>query len=391
MTTEQGAQTARSDEVEAKLKRLQQMLAVDPRNQSLRQHLFDTALAAKRFDFVKSEAELILASDPNDALARFNLANAFIGSQRYEQALESLRVLQQAAPDEVGIRLNIALCHYCLRDYDRARPLLESCYGAGVRTADALRLLISSYHHLGLVDEAVAIANDNAEAATSNPALAGIYALLYIDADDIVRAARWTKTALELNPDSIEGRLAQSTLLTARMETEKARAVLESLVREAPQLGRAWIGLGTLDLLAQDLPTAKQRLARGLELMPTHVGSWHVLAWAQLLSGELDAAEENFNRALDLDRNFAETHGGLASVAAIRGEKIKAEHLIDVALRLDQDCLSAKFAQSVLVGNAGDSAKARQNILDTAATLSAKDGSALSRLLSRAAKGKPLS
>ena len=125
--------------------------------------------------------------------------------------------------------------------------------------------------------------------------------------------------------------------------------------------------------------------------MPTHVGSWHVLAWAQLLSGELDAAEENFNRALDLDRNFAETHGGLASVAAIRGEKTKAEHLIDVALRLDQDCLSAKFAQSVLVGNAGDSAKARQNILDTAATLSAKDGSALSRLLSRAAKGKPLS
>lgn len=371
---------------EAKLQRLRQMLRTDPQNQSLRKHLFDTATDLGRFDVVKAEAEQILRSQPQDALAMFNLGNALIASNDHRAALDVLRELQQLMPSETAVAMNVGLCHYCLREFDRARPPLERCYENGIRSAGLLRLLVSTYHHLGSIEEALAIANQNAEPAAADAALAGAYALLYLDANDAARAARWAKTALELDPGSLDGRLTQATLLTARMQSDQARQILKGLIQEAPGLGRAWIGLGTLDLLEQDLPRAKQHLAKGLELMPTHVGSWHVLAWAQLLSGDLDAAEKNFDRALELDRNFAETHGGLASVAALRGQRDKAEHLIEIALRLDPECLSATFARSVLMSNAGESERARKNILDTAASLGGKDPSALSRFLLRATR-----
>jgi Tfp pilus assembly protein PilF len=146
----------------------------------------------------------------------------------------------------------------------------------------------------------------------------------------------------------------------------------------APANARAYIGLGTLALLENDLQQAKAHLLRGVELMPGHVGSWHVLAWTHLMSGEIDLAELRFRHALELERNFAETHGALAAIAALRGDRAASERGIEVALRLDPQSLAARFAQSVLVGQAGDPAAARKIIKRTVARLSPQDGSMLS-------------
>ena len=93
----------------------------------------------------------------------------------------------------------------------------------------------------------------------------------------------------------------------------------------APEIGRAWVGLGTLALLERDLPRAQTLLARGAEFMPGHVGSWHVLAWAYLLGGDLEKAAQILEKSVQMDRNFAEAHGGLAAVAALRGDRTAAE------------------------------------------------------------------
>lgn len=382
-------ETAREDRTPQeldRLKRLAGMLQQDTGNTSLRQHFFDQAMRAGQSELVVQIADSLLGPTPSDPWLLFQKANGLIGLRRYGDALTVLEHVRSLGVIDAGIDSNLGLCHFCLHEFDRALPPLQRCYVAGMRDAGVLRLLIVTLHHLSMMDEAIKIASENEAAAKSDPALAGAFALLYLDSNDAAKATRWAKVAMDLNPKSLDGRITQATLLTAKLETAKARAMLEDLIKDAPQLGRAWIGLGTLDLLAQDLNSAKQRLTRGLELMPSHVGSWHVLGWAQLLSGDLVAAEATFQRAMEIDRNFAETHGALASIAAMRGENVKARHLIEVALRLDPQCLSARFAESVLSKNAGSPDQAQKILSATVAEIAGRDSSALSKLLTKTSK-----
>lgn len=372
-----------------RLGNLRQMLQLDPENATLRRRYVDVAMSLGRSDLAAQEIESCLQRHPGDAQMLFQLASLLIANGDHTAALEKLARLREAGVQDPAIDFNAGLCHYCLGEYELARALLEACRQSGMRSAGLLRLLVSSCHHLGRLDEAVRIAGENEAIAANDAALAGVYALLYLDSNDAARAARWAQAALQLDPKSLDGRVTQATLLTARMQTGAARQMLEDVLEDSPSTGRAWIGLGALDLLDRNIEAAKQRLARGLELMPGHVGSWHVLAWAHLMSGALQAAERNFNRALELDRNFAETHGGLASVYALRGDRAPAQRLIETALKLDRDCLSARFARAVLQAPEGRPDQMFEAVQDAVSIVSAPDGSALSRLLTRVAKRPP--
>lgn len=362
------------------------MLRTDPANASLRRQCIDLATELGKFDEVIDLAQAALAADPSDAGALFAKATGLIGRREYQPALEVLWNVREMAGNDPGIVMNMALCHYCLRQFDLARPFLEECYRGGMKTAGLLRLLVTSYHHLGMTEAAVRIAKDNEQEASTDAALAGAYALLYLDTDDVARASKWAKIACELDPKSIDGRVTAATLLTLRMDTDGARRTFEEVVEDVPGTGRAWIGLASLALLSQQTETAKKHLARGLELMPGHVGSWHVLGWTQLMSGEADAAEQTFQRALELDRNFAETHGALAAIAALKGEAERARQLVVVARRLDRACLSAQFAEAVLTSLAGNPAQARSMVLAAASSVAGANGSALSKMLMNATK-----
>jgi len=349
-------------------------------------------MQAGEYGFALERLDTLLAGSPGDLQIRFDRATAQIGTRDYAAAIDSLREILSAEPSLTAARINLGLCHYCRAEYAEARTELDAAYGAGDRSTDLLRLLVSAYHHLGLMKEAVALAdananaNANAKTGTTDAGLAGVYALLYLDANQPSKAARWSGKALAANPDSIDGLTVQATLSAARMLTATAQEQYERVLQLAPDNGRAWVGLGTLALLRRDLVQAKTSLARGVELMPQHVGSWQVLAWTQLMSGEVDAAESTFQRALELNRNFAETHGGLASIAALRGDTAAAERGIEVALRLDPRCLSAQFARSVLISRSGDPAAGAQLIKQTLIKLSPGDGSLLSRVIEQAAQ-----
>jgi tetratricopeptide (TPR) repeat protein len=372
----------------SRLQGLQSMLRTDPRNPFLRQQCTELALSSRDYDGLIATADIVLAAQPEDTPAQFDRATGLIGKREYAQALEVLHALRPLQPETYGIDFNIALCHYCLNEYEAALPHLRECFSKGLRDAGLLRLLVTTYHHLGMMEEAAQLCIDNPDPAATDAALAGAYALVLLDVDDSARAARWAGIALRLNPKSIDGRVVQAILLATRLRTEEARAMLESVVADAPQSARAWIGLGSLAMLSQDLASARSLLMRGVELMPGHVGSWHALGWTQFLQNDLQAAQATFEHAMELDRNFAETHGALASIAATQGERESAERLIDVALRLDPDCMSARFAQSVLARRAGDAVQAQAIMDAAAAALGAQQknslGQSLSKLLQRA-------
>lgn len=369
-----------------RLGRLQALLRADPSNQRLARECVDLALACGDYDFVLQRTQRVLSGSPQDVSASFDRASALIGKREYTDAIAVLREIVAQHPDIVAASMNLGLCHYRLAQYTEALSPLEAAYASGDRSAGLLRLLVSTCHHLGLMEKAIALAKANPQPAAKDAKLAGVYAIVFLDANLPKEAARWAAKALAADPDSIDGLTVQATLDEARMLVAHAREKYERVLQLAPENGRAWVGLGTLALLERDLPRARSLLARGVELMPRHVGSWQVLAWAHLLAGDLDDAAQILEKSVRIERNFAETHGGLAAVAALRGDREAAERGIEVALRLDPKCLSAQFARSVLLARSGDAAGGKELIRETMSSRSPADGSLLSRIIEEATR-----
>jgi Flp pilus assembly protein TadD len=359
------------------LRSLQRFLGTDPGNT----HLFNecAALAQQLQDYeaLLHVAETRLQAHPGDLPAASARTKALIGRGDFQSAALDLERMSTSAPQVPAFQQDLGLCYYCLGEFARARAPLEGALRLGERSAGLLRLLASTYHHLGLMAEAAALATENPTPAQGDGDLAAVYALIYLDAGRADEAARWTRQALALNPHNVDALTVEGTLATASGALDTANECFQRVLQRAPDTGRAWIGLGSTALLRRDLPDALEKLRRAVELMPTHVGSWHVLGWTYLLSGDLDGAEGAFQRTLELNRNFAESHGSLAAIAALRGDRATAERNMEVAQRLDPMCLSAQFTRSVLAGRAGDEEKARRIVLKALSRLAVDPGMAM--------------
>lgn len=364
-----------------KLQRLMALLAADPQNRALRSDCVALALQQRDYNVAQQLSEAALVRDPMDAQAKFERASALMGLRQFEAALVNLTELTQGADTDPAVSQNIGLCHYLLENYAAARPHLETVYAKGVHSTDLLRLLLSTLHHVGAVDEAVKIASSVDDTAKHDGSLAGVLALLYLDAEQPAQAARWSARALVANPNSVDGLVVQGTLRVGAFDLPTARQQFEHALSRAPTTARAWVGLSLASLAENDFVQARSQIEQGLRYMPQHVGSWHVLAWIDLMQGRLNEAHASFERALELDRNFAESHGGLAAIAALRGDRATAERLADIAERLNPHCLAAKFARSTLLKGAGDAEGARDTLMKALSGVSPRDGSAISRII----------
>lgn len=354
----------------------------DPDNAALYRECANLALELKQFDVLFELATQALARNPTDTSLLFDRANAQIGQRDYRGALATLAGIEPVAEEQrSAIASNQAVCHYCLNEYEQALPLLLGEYQRGQRSADCLFMLVRASHHVGQLDAALVIAKENAEAGSQNALLAGAYALMFLDAGDAGAAARWSATALRLDPRSIDGAIAEGTLAVMRLQIDRAQRHFNAVLETVPDNGRAWLGLGTLAMLQHDLKQATQLFQRALQSMPTYVGGWHMLGWAQLMQRDLEASEQSLNHALMLDRNFAETHGTLAALDAMKGDIASARQRLAVAQRLDRSALSTQFAAALLEDPTLKNAQSQHIIQQTLLKMAGENGSALGKLL----------
>jgi len=365
------------------------MLDKDPRNKTLRANCIELALAQQQYDIALQVADEALKNEPEDLQAKFQRASALIGLKRLTEALDDLNALaKDIAPTPPAVLQNIGLCHYLLGDFLAARVSLKELYIAGERSVDVFRLLISTLHYLGDISAAVDIADCADDYAKTDPALAGVMALLYLDANQPHKAAQWSSRSLARNPNSLDSMVVQGTLRAGTFDLHSARDLFERALSIAPTTGRAWIGLSLVSMAEHDLNKAREQAQQAVKYMPSHIGSWHVLGWIQLIQGDLQNAHATFEHALSLNRNFAESHGGLAAIAALQGNRVGAERYIEVAERLDPNCLSAKFSRSTLQKGKGDDQAARETLIGALSGISRDDGGMISRIVGELTRGK---
>ncbi|NEX63037.1 tetratricopeptide repeat protein [Noviherbaspirillum galbum] len=368
------------------LDRLAIYLAQDPDNKGLLARLIDTAIAAGLHDRAQQTLHEALARLPDDDFFLHRQGKLLLATGKWREAVAVLEPLLLRHEDPV-IRHHLASAQAKLGLLEQACAVLAPVVAQPEAGPEAVTLAIHAHHGLKQVRTAVEIAEQHADRLGGHPGFLGTAALACLDHEDLDQAFRFAAAVLALDPASAQAHAVLGTLALGEADGERAEAHFLQAQASLPDDGRIWSGLGTASLLAHRLEQAEERLARAVHRLPDHIGTWHALAWCHLLLGKRQAAHVCFEQALALDRNFAESHGGIAVVLASEGRHGEAADFARTALRLDADCISARYARAIILGEAGNGQDVGQMVRRLLAGRRSGSGQALADLvLSRSAR-----
>lgn len=337
-----------------RLSRLLDYLAHDLRNTSLLGDVADEQLRMGDWAAAKSTLLQLLEVQPGDALTRYRLAVAERASGDGAKAVALLHELVSEGHAHPAVLQELARSQAQQGNWAAVCPTLADLNATELPPGegDAVWLLrIRAHHHLGALNDALAEAQAWEAGRGAALPLQGRAAIatLLLDAERIDDAAR---LLAQLDADAIGGH-AELAAAAGFVELSQGQAgsALERFAQSAqvePRLGRAHLGLGLALASQGQLPQAMEALKVAVEVAPSHLGSWHALAWLQLLGNDLDGAAASFEGALAQDENFGETHGGLALVAALRGDREAGERHLRTAAKLDARSTNVLVAKTVL-------------------------------------------
>jgi Flp pilus assembly protein TadD len=339
-----------------KLQRLESYLKQDPQNLSLLGDVFDVALASGEFARAETYLKQGQTIEPSSSIWKFREATLHIAKKNLDEAWDILQELQLEIGASPALIHNLAYIVFCRQRYTECCELLRPLVEADVHSIDSSVqvLWLRTLHRLTLIDEALAWCEPLIAAGTLAPAAAGIASLICIDAAQFERAQKLSEQALKQEPQQMEALVARATVALAQRDTASAKNLLGRALQQNAQDGRTWSGLGFAELLDLKIDQAFENFKKSVTFMPDHIGTWHGLAWTCIMRKDMAGARQAFETALSLDRNFGESHGGLAVVQAMTGERANARASIDRALGLDKANLSARYAETILSGEASD-------------------------------------
>jgi Tfp pilus assembly protein PilF len=331
--------------------RLEHYLHQDPGNASLRADLIDHLIGAGRLDEAKAHALVALRGNPADHPTRYRLAVIEHHAGRLEAARDELSRLLDEGITEQNVRLELARVQAALGNLQAALVTLDQLAAQPMPEALApvvALLHVRTLHWAGEIDAAITRAERHLQLQPDTPPVVSALATLYIDARRMADAARLFEAAQAAGNADTEMLAVGGFLALDAADVAVAQQRFEDSVARTPRLGRAQLGLGLTYAATGRSAEAKQALHQATRAMPTHLGSWHALAWMQLLDGEIEAAEQSFNSALAANRKFGDTYGGLAIIAAMRQDRASAERLIRTGERLDRASLNVAVARVLL-------------------------------------------
>lgn len=276
------------------------------------------------------------------------------------------------APD---LRFNLAWSHAMMGDHDAALNMLSDDVVTYVPRAAALK--VQMLHHLGAVEDALAVGQGLAELYPENNDLFGALSVAAMDADDIALSEHYAQNA----GSSPDGLTSLGLIKLNEDSPEQAIALFDQALAGHSKAPRAWLGKGLSLLSIGQSREAAHHIDIGAELFGDHIGSWIASGWAHFINHDLLAARASFERACALDDNFAESHGGLAVVALAEQQIDSARRSAAIAIRLDRNCFSGALAKSLIAEIDGNPALSKR-ILDRAINMPAgPDGKTIAQAM----------
>jgi tetratricopeptide (TPR) repeat protein len=335
--------------------RLQGFLGEDPDNWSLRAETFDAALAAGQKETARAQVAYALGAHPDDAAWRHREAVLMLSESQYAEAQAAFEALIASGHGDPVIQYNRAYALFAQGQLEAARDVLAPLLSLPDESTDiAWVLWLRCQHRLSHLDDALAAFVGRTFERPHSADAFGVASLIAIDAARMDDARTWSERALRGRPDQLEALVARGTIALSEQDAQGAVEWFQRALQVNPGDGRSWSGLAFARMLQKSFPAALEAFEKAVSAMPDHIATWNGFGWCQFVSKQPEAALECFERSLRLDRNFGETHGSIAVALARLGRTEQAKNEIEVALRLDPKCLSARYAQAILSGEADD-------------------------------------
>ncbi len=267
---------------------------------------------------------------------------------------DAMKIFQSLPDTEDFLReYGMALCLFFQREFQKSSDLLRSICHQDLKSVPAqiVELYARGLFFLGELQLA---RNTLQKLPQQTLDSLGLLSLIVTDMGNYSEAESMADEVRQHSVSQQDALVTKITCLLWKLDNESGLVMAQQAVQQYPDNGRLWSLFGQGQMLSQQIPEALQTLQHATLLMPEHIGTWHLKAWCELLGNDLIAAESSFESALELNRNFAESHGGLAVVQANKGDLMSAERTAKIAVRLDPECISGRFALSLVARATGD-------------------------------------
>ncbi|WP_143873865.1 tetratricopeptide repeat protein [Catenovulum sediminis] len=364
------------------LKQFKLYLDYDPSNVQLIIDCINIAAEIGLYDEILLLTQHAIDQGIIDGFIASNRGYAHLVRADYEDAeLWLLKALKYNPINDVNY-FNLAYVYYYTERYTEALEIIkqkitECSSHISVLEGRLLYLLGDSVSSEALLVKSVNELDEKSQLESK-----ALLSLVYYDNNKLEDAYLLANEVLS-NKNVMEALLAKASV---EMERQQNSAALESFSRVCelyPNIGRAWIGLATVQFNEFLFDEALESAIQATLLTPSHIGSWHLVGWIYLMKGLPQKALNAFEASYEIDRSFADTHGGLASAYSMLGQEQLALQHKQLAKRLDSSSKSVLFAEFVNLYTSGKADQAKKFLTKVLQTTNHDSGSTLEELVQR--------
>jgi tetratricopeptide (TPR) repeat protein len=365
--------------------------------------LATVAFEQKRFDDCESIVKRILSQDrslytPLELQARLKLIRGAT-----DEAVKDLARLADVFPRVPQIHYFLGLGYLQKREIAEARGSFEKAIAADPNYAEAIVILADLDAQTGNIGKAVSALE---QLKRQRPAFVRGRMLLaeaYRTQNALEKAIQEYRELGEIFPKNPQLKVLLGLAYRQLKRTNDARSTFEKALQDSADYLPALNQLLEMDLAAQNLSGASNRIAQLLLRSPNVPEHHFMMARVQIALRQIDQAEASLNKAIELQPEFMTGYDALANIYAATKREGQALAKLEEILKKKPGDFRTLMQQGVLLERMGQTQKAiaaYQQLLDinpnfvsalnNIAYLSAESGGDLNKALEMATKATQL-
>ena len=357
--TIQAAITQRGGDNEAAITRLEQIVARAPDHNPAVVLLASLYEQNQDVDKAGATLEAGVKAKPDDVGLKMALAQFYNRQKREDDATQVLRDVVAQKPEEFGYRLTLARFLTDRKEADAAETVLREAIAAD--PDDARRYVALAEFLSAQQGNDVAI-KDLEQAISSKPDLVELrfsLARLYQtsgEVDNSMKVLQRVVDEQDTEPAGLRARNLLAQIYASQSDFDKARVLVEEVLKENPKDNDALTLKGRLAVNAGDFPEAIAVFRSVLKDQPNSVAVLSYLAETQLRNGDVELAGENLRRAVDVEPQNAEARIRLARYLMQTKDFAGGLEQVDAVLAKTPDDVTALVVKSNILAAKGDQA-----------------------------------
>jgi len=290
--------------------RLTAAIAENPQDTSLYLSRAQAYYEQNGFDQAIEDLTTVLQRDSANITALHTLADVYMDYYKSRLALETMQRAAELHPDRILTLLKLSEFQLILQQYDESMATLDEIMKKDPQNAEAYFMFGMNFKDMG--DTARAI-NSFQTAVEQDPDLIDgwmILGQLHADLGNDI-AERYFDSAIEIAPQNVEVLHAKAFYLQEQNDLQGSLDLFRRIIQIDPQYEDAYYNAGLLYLDMDSIKRAQNQFNTALEVAPLHIRAYYHRGVANELLGKYEEAKADYEQALRLAPDYEGPKEGL--------------------------------------------------------------------------------